>query len=1050
MSFDSIGETLLSSPNSPASIGHDEEEISSSKPTIDFQALIDHLSRSHSNRKLKDFISKAALVRLSIDEFEKYLNCLEKALIITKMDKFKQLFLHACAVGDELSAERYLQEAALDPHRLLLEVFSYEKLPIEAVQQLARNGIALQKNEATIPIVLLLFDAGVLPDQILIDGKPVLLWAIELRDTNFLTTICSKAPEVHPSYLTNATVIAFMTECNWIQSEQASSVAILRKFSELGASLEKHKVDFFTLAVSHDDISLARTLLALLQESEFQNGLTPLHIACGAAVGHDVIKLLLDEHADVDAQEEETNQRPLHKAIASGNVRSSTLLIEQGANIFLEDTKGLSPLQMMLLSSDPKMRALVLSPSLHKKTWPLEYWAPVLPHLKSAEAVTPEFTELLNILLPKYSALNLRTVASIELFVHLMRLECWNGAGLMLQKSFDLHFAVDNTTPSAFARLLANKMCKALSYLINEKQLDPNTKTASHVPLLFWAVEMKDDQLINALIQAKVDVNARGKDQETLLHFAVKKKDLKCVKWCLDQTMDVNLLDIHKRPALYYALTPIQPEVTTSLLKAGAKPFYLADRLIHYNIYILQGNRGDLVLDDSFKHFHFYKNNGSLNSIFTHIGQACPAEALEICFLLQSKIQPVMRWFSTKEQIIQQLLALRKKYPQAPIEYFYNFLASFSQEHLRRQVIEFVIPPVPAKIDVKILLTEFDKLNWTDPSKPCYCDPEGVKIMGELKKRETLRDSLKMVLETYLPLRQQFTGTPAAGTDELFVFYENLENVLKNIVLLIQEPTTDEKLRTKAILKFAWACILCGTRWEETATRVYMKLKHKRKDEDLLEHKYDEELYKLRENIIRNMANYSTHGYRQAVRHLGKEFNIAMREGIADVAEPGEIPSLTPQMCRYTMHYVYQPHLLIPYTHEFIKRCIKKNDGVIINWFQSHIPYDFTFAGHEALSYAITAIPLLYPDAKSQEVAIQQLFKQAEVYKPAEDSAEKGLKTYLAQEYTSTKVYDFDNGTVLMDGVIHFMLQRGVLQETHKNILIDFINAWNKAPLEKT
>lgn len=1050
MSFDSIGETLLSYPNSPASISQEEDEISSSKPNIDFQTLIEHLSQSHSNRKLKDFISKATLMKLDLEEFQKHLNCLVQAMIITKVDRAKQLFLHACVLETESSPERYLEEASIDHHTLLLELLTYEKLPAEAVRQLAKNGIVLHKNEATIPLVHLLFDAGVLPDQILIDDKPILLWAIELKDQHFLASVCLKAPQIQPSYLTNPTVISFMTECDWIQGDQISSAAILRKLHEMGASLESHMVDFFTLAANHDDLSLARTLLPSLQASELPNGITPLHIACGASMGHEVVKLLLDEHAEVDAQEDGTNQRPLHKAIASGNTRASALLLEQGANIFLEDAKGISPLQMMLLSDKPEMKALLLSPSLHKKTWPIDYWAPILPQLKSPETVPPEFIELLNILLPKYSPPNMKTVAGIELFIHLMRLECWDGTKLMLQKSFNLHFVVYDTTPSAFTRLLNNKMCRALSYLIKEKQLDPNIKTAGNVPLLFWAVEMKDDQLINALLEAKVDVNARGKDKETLLHFVVKKKDSKCIKWCLEQMMDVNLLDIHNRPALYYALSPIQPEVTTSLLKAGAKPFHLADRLIHYSIYIQQGNRGDLVLDSSFKCFHTYKNNGNFNNTLALVSQTSPAEALEIGFLLQLKSYAATRWFPTKEQLIANLLGLRKKYPQAPIEFYYTFLASFSPEHLKRQVIDFVIPPVPEKIDLKILLTEFDNLNWTDPSKPSYCDPEGVKVMGEVKKRETLKDSLKMVLETYIPLRQQFTGTPPAGTDELFVFYENLENVLKNIVLLIQDPTTSVTSRTKAILKFAWACILCGTRWEETATRVYLKLKHKRKNEALLEHKYDEELYKLRENIVRSMANYSTHGYRQAIRHIGKEFNIVMREGIADVAEPGEIPSLTQNMCRYSMHFTYQPNLLIPYTYEFIKRCIKKNDGVIINWFQSHIPPSFTFKEYEALSYALHAMPLLYPDSKNNQGVIQQLFKAADVYKPLEDSAEKGLQTYLAQEYIGTKVYDFDNDKILMDGVINFMLQRGVLHELYPNVIIDFINAWNKEPLEKT
>jgi hypothetical protein len=245
-----------------------------------------------------------------------------------------------------------------------------------------------------------------------------------------------------------------------------------------------------------------------------------------------------------------------------------------------------------------------------------------------------------------------------------------------------------------------------------------------------------------------------------------------------------------------------------------------------------------------------------------------------------------------------------------------------SPAHLKRRTQEFALPPVARPVDIKLLLPYFDALNWNRPEEAFYCDPQSVKVMGTHENRETLRSSLQALVETYVPQRTVFTGTPPRGP-ALNLFYNNLETVLKHITLLL-ETERDPVLRKKALLKLAWSTIKCGTRWEEMGLRVYKMLKFKKNNEQLWENSFDDELSNLREILARNIGDNGVHGYRQVVRHIGNEFSVSMSEGVANVAEPHERAHITLEYCRFFFRNSYQANLLIPRALDFFEASIKK------------------------------------------------------------------------------------------------------------------------------
>jgi ankyrin repeat protein len=88
------------------------------------------------------------------------------------------------------------------------------------------------------------------------------------------------------------------------------------------------------------------------------DGYTPLHLAllCGR---FELVKMLIERGADVNAKSDQEDLTPLHLAIVIGNIESITLLIEKGANIEAKSSFG-TPLHYATYYEKPDVAQLLL------------------------------------------------------------------------------------------------------------------------------------------------------------------------------------------------------------------------------------------------------------------------------------------------------------------------------------------------------------------------------------------------------------------------------------------------------------------------------------------------------------------------------------------------------------------------------------------------------------------------------------------------------------------------------------------------------------------
>ena len=75
---------------------------------------------------------------------------------------------------------------------------------------------------------------------------------------------------------------------------------------------------------------------------------------------HDLAKLLIDEGADVNLQDE-TGSRPLHTAVRTGSPEMVSLLLETGSDVIMQDVTGLSALHVACIQGPVEIVRLLIS-----------------------------------------------------------------------------------------------------------------------------------------------------------------------------------------------------------------------------------------------------------------------------------------------------------------------------------------------------------------------------------------------------------------------------------------------------------------------------------------------------------------------------------------------------------------------------------------------------------------------------------------------------------------------------------------------------------------
>jgi len=109
-----------------------------------------------------------------------------------------------------------------------------------------------------------------------------------------------------------------------------------------------------------------------------------------------------------------------------------------------------------------------------------------------------------------------------------------------------------------------------LRYLIEQKEVDVNTKINNDITLLHVAVHFSTIECTKILISAGVDVNAKDSKGFTPLHGAAESGQVECAKILISAGADINAKDNNDITPFYRAIFSGQVEIVEVFISTGA------------------------------------------------------------------------------------------------------------------------------------------------------------------------------------------------------------------------------------------------------------------------------------------------------------------------------------------------------------------------------------------------------------------------------------------------------------------------------------------------
>lgn len=304
------------------------------------------------------------------------------------------------------------------------------------------------------------------------------------------------------------------------------------------------------------------TRLVNIQSKKVQT--TPLHLA--AHRGYlDIVKLLIDAGADVNAQEGNySKSTTLHWAAKEGNLKVVKLLVESGAKLDVKDNWfNLTPFGWTILVNCDFDEG-------------------------SIENRHPEVREYLltqGAQLDIFSAIALDKTDAVKSLIEANPQTLSDRLGFVMDEFHPLHFAIKNMMPEIVELLL-------------EKGADVNALTSLGVTPLCMATKIGDRQIIELLMAKNADVDldtlivaekweqaqalldARPNiisEKPLLLHYTIRHGLTAATSWLLERGADINIRTKYLLDDFVASLTPLQAaieaervEITQTLIEAGA------------------------------------------------------------------------------------------------------------------------------------------------------------------------------------------------------------------------------------------------------------------------------------------------------------------------------------------------------------------------------------------------------------------------------------------------------------------------------------------------
>ncbi|XP_043468716.1 ankyrin-1-like [Leptopilina heterotoma] len=325
------------------------------------------------------------------------------------------------------------------------------------------------------------------------------------------------------------------------------------------------------------------------RSTEWKEGLLVMYL--GAYYGHkNIVELMLKKKVDPNGTCN-NSLAPMHAACQQGHKNIVILLLENGAKVNCKNTfstpllaasySGNSPIIQLLVQNGADVNAHI------KKVTPKQ----MSNYAKILNFGSYQMSEIgIKGTLGGYTALHFATkrkdLAIVKLLIR-------KGANVNFEESFSKHtplsLAIKNedektirqlliagantTLKSKYTRIFSTeclkKNVKLAELLVFHASTSQTNSQAGFLTPLGVAIENDLETCAEKILKTKVDPNIEHR-RKPLLHYAVEKQNLNIVKLLLKHNVDVNAKTSHEGTALIIAVKSNQTKIVEILMKSGA------------------------------------------------------------------------------------------------------------------------------------------------------------------------------------------------------------------------------------------------------------------------------------------------------------------------------------------------------------------------------------------------------------------------------------------------------------------------------------------------
>ncbi|HQP04294.1 MAG TPA: ankyrin repeat domain-containing protein [Bacteroidales bacterium] len=296
-------------------------------------------------------------------------------------------------------------------------------------------------------------------------------------------------------------------------------------------------------------------------------GFTPLHIAIKCIGNSKIVKLLIDNGADVNATTK-TGETSLHIAVEKSDFRITQLLIDNGAKINVKNKYNVTPLCISMYNDEFEMVDLLLENGADiNTTCDMEYGEGITP-LHYAATKNGSY-KMAKFLIENEANINIRTKSPKRIDTQ-MEFLGWT----------PLHIAAANNNAEFVSLLLKNgadtslwngEGLSALEISRNFSSIDVLqllANTDHEIFLNYWAKDFTS--LEHLITQKPLIVDTKDSNGQTIFHNAIKDNQTEVLKLLYSNKSLVNTTNSEEQTLLVYALLLGNTDVAAKLIEMGA------------------------------------------------------------------------------------------------------------------------------------------------------------------------------------------------------------------------------------------------------------------------------------------------------------------------------------------------------------------------------------------------------------------------------------------------------------------------------------------------